>query len=213
MRDAFVRSVTCAAPPVRFQAIQRVDRPERELRLRAVDLVENPFELAGREVRVAHEARPLADELGRQRGTPGRSASVLPDDRRVHRPPCCPLPHDRRLALVREADRRQLLGPDPGLGERRGRSLEDALPELERVVLDPPRPGILLRDLAVAAPDGRQALVDDEAGRPRRALVDRKKHVPLPDEAFHERHVDRVDQLVGTLQPLVGQRASHGEAA
>ena len=79
-------------------------------------------------------------------------------------------------------------------------------------MLDPPRPGIVLRDLAVAAPDGRQAVVDDEAGRPRRALVDRKKHVPLPDEAFHERHVDRVDQLVGTLQPLVGQRASHGEA-
>ena len=79
-------------------------------------------------------------------------------------------------------------------------------------MLDPPRPGILLRDLAVAAPDGRQALVDHEAGRARRALVDRKQHVPLPDEAFHERHVDRVDQLVGTLKPLVGQCASYGEA-
>jgi len=41
-------------------------------------------------------------------------------------------------------------------------------------VLHPSRPRERLPDLAVPAPDGSEPVVDDEAGRPRRPLVDRE---------------------------------------
>ena len=43
-------------------------------------------------------------------------------------------------------------------------------------MLDPARPGEVLRNLAVAAAGDPQVAVDDEAGRPGRALVDREQH-------------------------------------
>ena len=42
------------------------------------------------------------------------------------------------------------------------------------IVLDPPRPRERLPDLAVPAADRPESLVDDEAGRSRRPLVDRE---------------------------------------
>src|SRR5438093_3273651 len=90
-----------------------VDRAAEELaafgpRLRPGHLVEDPADLRRREVRVDHEAGALADkrvqaagaELFADRGT----GAALPDDRAMDRCPRRSLPHDRRLALVRDAD-------------------------------------------------------------------------------------------------------------
>ena len=85
----------------------RVDRPERELRLRLLDPRQDPLELRRREVRVGDEPRSLADQRGRQLRAALGGAPVLPDDRGMHRPAGAPLPDDGRLALVRDPDRRR----------------------------------------------------------------------------------------------------------
>src|SRR5207247_1626392 len=51
------------------------------------------------------------------------------------------------------------------------------LPDLIRVVLDPARPREVLVELAVGAPDDSSIAVEDQAGRPRGALVDRQDHL------------------------------------
>jgi hypothetical protein len=71
----------------------------------------------------------------------------------MHRPPRGPLPDDGRLALVRDPDRGELSRPDPRGGERLGRRLLDARPDLVGIVLDPSRLRERLPDLAVPAPD------------------------------------------------------------
>src|SRR5205085_9824318 len=60
---------------------------------------------------------------------------------------------------------------------RRG---DDRLPDLVGVMLDPARPRKVLRQLRVAAAEHAQVLVDDQAGRAGRSLVDRQDaHVRL----------------------------------
>ena len=85
----------------------RVDRPERELRLRLLDPRQDPLELRRREVRVGDEPGSLADQRGRQLRAALGGAPVLPDDRGMHRRAGTPLPDDGRLALVRDPDRRR----------------------------------------------------------------------------------------------------------
>ena len=151
----------------------RVDRPEGEV---ARGLAEDPLELRRREVRVRDEPRPVADEVGGELLAALGRAPVLPDDGAVGRLAARPIPDDRRLALVRDADRGEI-------GRRRARLLQrlaggrkHGLPELVRVLLDPPGPRIVLRHLAVAAPLRPQGFVEDEAGRARRPLVDSQDH-------------------------------------
>ena len=89
-------SVTCSAPPVRFQTSQVSTVPKqsspRSARSRAPgDVVEDPADLRAGEVGVEDEAGLLAEErlvAGRLRRSqrPG-GAPVLPDDRVVDGPP------------------------------------------------------------------------------------------------------------------------------
>ena len=53
---------------------------------------------------------------------------------------------------------------------------EHGRPELLRVVLDPPRPRVVLRKLRVAAAARAELVVHDETGGARRPLVDREDH-------------------------------------
>ena len=80
----------------------------------AGDVVEQPGDLGGREVRVEHQAGPLGDP-GAAVAVPlaevGRPA-VLPDDRRADRLAGLPVPDDRRLALIGQADGRDPIGPE-----------------------------------------------------------------------------------------------------
>ena len=66
--------------------------------------------------------------------------------------------------------------PAPASSRAAAAAREHALPDLLRVVLDPAGPRKVLRQLAVAAAGNLQRLVDDEARRARRALVDREDH-------------------------------------
>ena len=95
----------------------RVDGAERELaarrpRARAGHVVEQPLQLRAGEVGVEDEARLRGERrlvAGRAQRVAGRrGAAVLPDDRVRERPARRALPEERRLALVRDADRRDV---------------------------------------------------------------------------------------------------------
>ena len=151
----------------------RVDRPEGQV---ARGLAEDPLELRRREVRVGDEPRPVADEIGGELLAPLGRAPVLPDDGAVGRLAARPIPDDRRLALVRDADRGEIGRRRARVFQRLARGRKHGLPELVRVLLDPPGPGIVLRHLAVAAALRPQGFVEDEARRARRPLVDPEEH-------------------------------------
>ena len=119
-----------------------------------------------------------ADQLGGQLAAAlGRCAGPA---RRSRARPACPwraFPEERRLALVRDPDRAQLRRADAGVRDRGLRGADDAGPDLLRVVLDPARAREVLGELAIAAAANAQLVVDDEARRARRSLVDREDHV------------------------------------
>ena len=154
----------------------RVDSPERELALRDVRAREQPLELGRREVRIGHEPRPRADQISGKLATAIGGAPVLPDDRGRNRRSRRALPEDGRLALIRDPDRAQLRRTDAGGSDGGLGGADDSRPDLLRVVLDPARPREMLAQLHVAAPADVEVVVDDEAGRSRRPLVDREDH-------------------------------------
>ncbi len=83
---------------------------------RTLDVVENPGDLGGREVRVGDEAGALADEvrmaLGHDPVHYGRGAAALPHDRVVDGLAGEAIPNDDGLALVGDADGADAVGVD-----------------------------------------------------------------------------------------------------
>jgi hypothetical protein len=95
----------------------------------------------------------------------------LPDDRVVDRTTTRPVPDDRRLALVRHSDGRDVASAhlvQPGADD-----LLRALPDLERVVLDPARLRVNLLVLLLIDRDHLAAVVEDHEARAGRSLIDR----------------------------------------
>ena len=113
VRDALVASVTCASPPVRFQASQlstvpKGGRPSPSTRASShSSLVAEKYGSGTRPVR-------SRIEVGRELAAALRRPPVLPDDRGCERPPVA-APDDRRLALVRDPDRVEVGGGDAGV--------------------------------------------------------------------------------------------------
>ena len=64
-----------------------------------------------------------------------------------------PVPDDRRLALVRDAQRDDVLRPHPGAAQRGGDDAGDVAPDLLGVVLDPARTRVVLAVLALGDGD------------------------------------------------------------
>jgi hypothetical protein len=90
-----------------------VDGSERKLAFlralpRTANVIEEPRDLGAREIRVEHEAGLLLHELrfafARELLTNVRRAPALPHDRAMDRGAGFSVPHDRRLALVRDPD-------------------------------------------------------------------------------------------------------------
>ena len=76
-------------------------------------LVEEPHELRSGKIGVDDESGPVADQVGEAKG-PQLAAYVgrtptLPYDCVIYRLASRPLPYDRRFALVRDSDRRNLI--------------------------------------------------------------------------------------------------------
>ena len=158
VREAFESSVT--ARPVSLKREPGVDRPEahaaRAARSRRpVDVLEQPLDLRGGEVGVDHEPGALAHErleaLRAQLVAARGGAAVLPDDRVVQRRPAALVPRDDRLALVRDADRRERARRDAGGHQRLVGDDARHVPDLRGIVLDPAGLREVLRELAVGA--------------------------------------------------------------
>ena len=119
-----------------------VDRPEDRVG-RLGDVSQQPLDLGRREVRVEDEAGALADQLlaalVAKLAAAGRRAPVLPDERVVDRLAGLRVPGDDRLALIRDPDAREAARVGLRVGEGVRGDAARHLPDLVRVVLDPPR--------------------------------------------------------------------------
>ena len=142
----------------------------------ALDVVDRPAQLGGREVGVDDEAGHAADPLPLPRlpkpvALGGRTA-VLPDDRRVEGTAVAPVPEHERLPLVRYPHRAHVRRCRAGRLQCVAGRVEHRPPDLLRVVLDPARTGIVLGDLPVALAVRLAVLADRHHRGPGRALVE-----------------------------------------
>ena len=158
-----------------------VDRAEGQLagiggRTRARHAVEDPGELGAGEVGIDHEPRALGhhrpEAVAAQAFADIGRTPVLPDDRAVDRLARRPVPHDRGLALVGDADGSDLRDADAGLRDRLARGGDLALPDLDRIVLDPARLREVLCKLALRHRDDATVEVENDAARTGGALVE-----------------------------------------
>ncbi len=124
---------------------ERVDRAEEHIAplgpgAQAGDRVEHVFELGAGEVWIEHQPGFLPEHRletsGLQRLADRRTDAALPDDRVCHRLARDAVPHDRRLALVGDADRGDVCGRQPRLGESLARDSQLRRPDRFGIVLD-----------------------------------------------------------------------------
>src|SRR5918993_1772110 len=172
----------------------RVDRAEQRvpcvsLGARARHVVEQPSQLEAAEVRRERQpsagAKSVLAAVPRVRGDEVRCTRVLPDERVRERRACVAVPEHRRLALVRDADGRELIGPYAAARKRLADYDLRVTPNFGRVVLDPARLRIDLLVLALRNADDRTQLVEHDEAAARGALVD------CADVFAHDWHTSR----------------------
>ena len=110
----------------------------------------------------------VLDELGAERGR----AAVLPDDGPVQRPARRTVEGDERLALVGDADGRHGVARRSQACADLGQRGPHGIPDLGRVVLDPPGTGEVLGQLPVGDVGHPVPPVDGQGAHARRARID-----------------------------------------
>ncbi len=124
----------------------RLHRSEQQLpRLRLLPgtghIVQDPFQLGGREIGVDDQTRLFPEFLGQPPGLQliavGAGAAALPDDGMVNGLPRVPVPHDGGLALVGDADRRDVRCAGTYLIHGGKRHAQLGGPDLVGIVLHP----------------------------------------------------------------------------
>ena len=111
-----------------------------------------------------------------------RGAAVLPDDGVVDRLAGLAVPDDGGLALVGDADGRDVARPQPGAAERLDRDGDLRRPDLVRVVLDPAGLREDLLELLLRDADDGAVVVEHDGAGAGGALVEREdvRHVGSP---------------------------------
>jgi hypothetical protein len=186
-RAAGVRHVRCVHSTVdtarEVPEHPGVRRPEHQvarlgLLARALDVLEDPDDLGAGEICGQRKPDVLLESLDsavlREAFDDVLRAGVLPDDGVVHRLARVPVPDDRGLALIGDADRGDVVTGEVCLREGLADDLSGVAPDLSRVVFDPPGPGEDLLMLQLAGRDDRARLVEDDRPAARRALIDRE---------------------------------------
>src|ERR1051325_1750415 len=84
------------------------------------------------------------------------------------------VPDDDGLALIGDADARNLGRRDAGTAHCEAACRHHRLPDLVRIVLDPARPRVVLSQLALRDADDGEVAIEENGARRRRALVDGK---------------------------------------
>jgi len=141
-------------------------------------VVEQPAELGAGKIRIEQQPGFLAEvrraSLLFQRGAEVGGAAILPDDGAVQRPAGAAVPEQRRLALVGQADRRDVFAGEIGLGHGAERGAARGLPQIARVVFDPAGPRVVLGEFLLRAGHGAAAPVKDDRAGGSGALVEGK---------------------------------------
>ena len=166
----------------KFPKEPSVDRAEGKLALfglftRTLHMVENPLDLRAREVGVDDETRlllELLDEpLALQILADVCRLARLPNDGVVDWPARSPVPNDRRLALIRDADGSDVAGDEPRLLQSLAHDFMHGAPDLFRIVLDPARLREMLRELLLRHADDLGIHIEDNGTIARRAGIKR----------------------------------------
>jgi hypothetical protein len=139
-------------------------------------MVENPRDLGGGEIGIEQQARARGDKrlraLRLQSGADIRRATVLPDDGVVDGSARGALPDERRLALVGDADGRDIARRHAALRQRAAHGGERRAPDVFRIVLDLARRRIMLRELLLRDARHRQVRPEQDGARGCGALID-----------------------------------------
>ena len=126
---------------------ERINRPEQHVaplgaQAKAWDGLEQVADLCAGKVRVEHETGPGPEHrlqaLGLQAFADRRRDSALPHDRVRHRSTGMPVPEHRRLALIGDTDRGQVVCRQPRTSDGLARDCQLRRPDGLRIVLDVP---------------------------------------------------------------------------
>ena len=142
---------------------------------RALHPIEDPGEFRRREIRIEEKPGPRGDggfgsrlaKVGAGIGGP----PILPDDRAMHRLAGLAVPDDDGLALVGDAERRDIGRPDPGLANRGATGGDDGAPDFLGIMLDPAGLRKILRQFLLRDADHLHRPVEDEGPRRGGSLV------------------------------------------
>jgi len=142
------------------------------------DVVEDPANLGGGEIRVDDQSGLLLHGFGRavvlQLLTEFRRPPVLPDDRVVNWFPGIAVPHDGGLTLVRDPHCRDVTSLQLGALDRFNRDANLRCPKFLGVVFNPARVREDLREFLLChRADGAVMIEDNRAGT-RRTLIERE---------------------------------------
>src|SRR5690606_1060392 len=163
-----------------------IDRPERKLlclrltaRIRHV--IQDPYELACGEIGIDPEAGVLDNQRFQtffdQLAAVRRRAAVLPHDRGIDAFARRALPDQRRLTLVRDAERCEFLRRHPAVRDHLFHHFEDRLPYFLRVVFHPTGLRIELRELLLRGRYRSGPSIENDGTAAAGALVDREEVV------------------------------------
>ncbi len=164
-----------------FPKQKGIDGAERQFavarpRPRAGHVIENPGELGRREIGIEHQAGARPDHRLMAFGLQPRAmiggAAVLPDDRVVNRLAVGAAPHQRRFALVGQAESGDVLRAERARGEDVAHRRPRRLPQVGGIVLDPTGMRINLAKLLLRRSEGRRPLVEQDRSRRSRPLID-----------------------------------------
>ena len=147
-----------------------------------LDMVENPRKLGCRKIGVQHKPGLLTDSVRMRRKTVTviDGPAALPHDGAIHRATGLAVPYNRRLTLVRDSDGVNLLRRDSGLAHRLNRNAELRRPKFHRIVLNPARLRIILRNLLLRDAHNLAVMIENDS--PLRCGSRIERH----DKLFHK---------------------------
>ena len=180
----------------------------------AGDVVQHPADLGGGKIGVDQQAGVLLHIAGEggvllQLLAVLGGAAALPDNGVADRAAGLPVPEDRRLPLVGDADARNLPHVDAALGQHLHQHAVLAGIDLHRVVLHPARMGIVLGELLLGQAHNVLLPVKQQAPAAGGALVQRN------DKLFHPKipPPDRRRAAVSLLRGRTGRPPKRRERA
>ncbi len=142
----------------------------------AGNMVEQPSDFRAGEIRIEQQPGALPHQLlGAVSFQPGanlRGAPVLPDDGPMNRRSAGAVPDHGGLALVGDADGGDVACAQAGLGNGLARRRQGVAPDIFRIVLHPACGGIVLRKFALCGRHLARLVVEHDAARGGRPLVD-----------------------------------------